>query len=184
MALGRQRNHAHTPAMLLSNSLACDTHVKRDATILITSADHLVALCAEHSLPYWAAVGEHCGLCLSRLGHSDEAIARAMAALADYQATGSVTVVPMLLTFIAEALHSARRSNEGVEKLDEAIRQIEATGERWTESDTHRVRGDPLVAVGETVAAERSFHQAIGAALDRTQNCSNCAGPPVSPACA
>jgi len=152
-------------AMLLSNSLICDTHVKRDPTTLITSADNLVALCAEHSLPYWAAVGKALrGLHLSRLGHSDEAIALTMAALADYQATGSVTVVPMLLTFIAEALHSARRPNEGLEKLDEAIRQIEATGERWTESDTHRVRGDLLIAVGETVAAEKSFHQAIGVA--------------------
>jgi predicted ATPase len=34
----------------------------------------------------------------------------------------------------------------------------------WTESDTHRVRGDLLVDAGDTVAAEKSFHQAIGVA--------------------
>ena len=123
MALARQRNHAHTLAMLLGTSLACDVHMHHDPATLVTSVDDLVALCAEHSLPYWAGVATMLrGWCLSGLGRSDEAIPLMTAALTDYRATGSVTVVPMFLTEIAEVLCKARRTHEGLEKLDEAIR--------------------------------------------------------------
>jgi len=44
------------------------------------------------------------------------------------------------------------------------VRQIEATKERWSESDMHRVRGELLIAVGDAVVAEKSLYQAIGVA--------------------
>jgi predicted ATPase len=165
IALARQRNHAHTLAMLLTNSLGVDVHIDHDPATLLTRADEVLALCAEHSLPYWAAVTAWLrGWCLSGLGHSEEAVALMTAALGDYRATGSVTVVPWFLTLIAEVLRKTRRAHEGLEKLDEAIRQIEATDERWSEADTHRVRGDLLADVGDVVEAEKSLYRAISVA--------------------
>jgi predicted ATPase len=65
---------------------------------------------------------------------------------------------------LAGALGNAGRPTEGLNQLNEAVRQIEATKERWSESDVHRVRGELLIAVGDAVVAEKSLYQAIGVA--------------------
>jgi predicted ATPase len=85
-------------------------------------------------------------------------------ALAGIRATGAVTSVPFFLTMLAGALGNAGRPTEGLKQLNEAEQQIEARNERWSESDVHRVRGELLIAVGDAVVAEKSFHQAIGVA--------------------
>jgi predicted ATPase len=65
---------------------------------------------------------------------------------------------------LASALGNAGRPTEGLKQLNEAVRQIETTKERWSESDVHRVRGELLIAVGDAVVAEKSLYQAIGVA--------------------
>jgi predicted ATPase len=104
------------------------------------------------------------GCCLSISGRPDQAIALITEALNAYQAIGAVTTVPLYLTSLAEALGKVGRLSEGLEKLNEAARQIEATQEGWTEADMHRVRGELLVAIGDLEAAEQSVHQAIAVA--------------------
>jgi predicted ATPase len=104
------------------------------------------------------------GCCLSIPGRPDQAIAPITEAVNAYQAIGAVTAVPMLLTSLAEALGKAGRLSDGLEKLNDAARQIETTQEGWTEADLHRVRGELLIAIGDLEAAEQSFHQAIAVA--------------------
>jgi predicted ATPase len=84
--------------------------------------------------------------------------------LANFRATGAVTTVPFFLTMLAGALGNAGRPTEGLKQLNEAVQQIEATEERWSEADVHRVRGELLIAVGDAVVAEKSLYQAIGVA--------------------
>jgi predicted ATPase len=51
-----------------------------------------------------------------------------------------------------------------VESLGEAISIIEATGERWCESEARRLRGDLLRAAGDDTTAEANFRDAIAVA--------------------
>jgi predicted ATPase len=140
-------------------------HIRRDAASLLSISEQLGTLCADHGFPYWGALSAWGrGCCLSISGRPDQAIALITEALNAYQAIGAVTVVPLYLTSLAEALAKAGRLSEGLEKLNEAARQIEATQEGWTEADMHRVRGELLIAIGDLEAAEQSFHQAIAVA--------------------
>jgi class 3 adenylate cyclase/predicted ATPase len=165
LGLARKQAHAHTLAMQLGTSLACDVHMRRDAASLLSISEQLGTLCADHGFPYWGALSAWGrGCCLSISGRQDQAIALITEALNAYQAIGAVTVVPLYLTSLAEALGKAGRLSEGLEKLNEATRQIEATQEGWTEADMHRVRGELLIAIGDLEAAEQSFHQAIAVA--------------------
>ncbi len=123
------------------------------------------AHCAEHGFPFFeAAALKSRGHSLSVLGRTEEALPDLTDALAKYRATGAVTVVPLVRTSLAEALGKAGRLMEGLEQLDEAERQIEATQERWTEADMYRVRGELLITVGDPVAAEKCLQKAIAVA--------------------
>jgi predicted ATPase len=165
LGLARKQAHAHTLAMLLGVSLTCDMHIRRDAASLRSNSEQLGILCADHGFPYWGAVAVWArGCCLSISGRPDQAIAPITEAVNAYQAIGAVTAVPMLLTSLAEALGKAGRLSDGLEKLNDAARQIETTQEGWTEADLHRVRGELLIAIGDLEAAEQSFHQAIAVA--------------------
>jgi predicted ATPase/class 3 adenylate cyclase len=162
LAQAHQRTHAHTLASVLGIALLCDAHIQSDVAILLQRAEELATLCAEHAFPYWAAIA-FCirGWCLSASGRVEEGLELLTAALADIRATGAVTSVPFFLTMLAGALGNAGRPTEGLKQLDEAVRQIEATNERWSESDVHRVRGELLIAIGDAVVAEKSLYQAI-----------------------
>jgi tetratricopeptide (TPR) repeat protein len=136
---------------------------------LLSNSEHLGTLSAEHGFPYWEAYSAwERGCCLSISGRSDQAIPLITEAVNAYQAIGAVTAVPMFLTSLAEALGKAGRLSEGLEKLNDAARQIEANQEGWTEADMHRVRGELLIGIGDLEAAEQSFHQAIAVARRQT----------------
>ena len=113
----------------------------------------LGSICVLHSRMVPVGVGSRGG----RLGTP-------YGSLANIRATGAVTSVPFFLTMLASALGNAGRPTEGLKQLNEAVRQIETTKERWSESDVHRVRGELLIAVGDAVVAEKSLYQAIGVA--------------------
>jgi predicted ATPase len=165
IGLARKQAHAHTLAMVLGVSLMFDMHIRRDAASLLSNSEQLGTLCADHGFPYWEAYSAWGrGYCFSISGCSDQAIALITEAVNTYQAIGAVTGAPMYLTSLAEALGRAGRPSEGLEKLNEAAHQIEATQERWTEADLHRVRGELLIVIGDLEAAEQSFHQAIAVA--------------------
>jgi predicted ATPase len=78
-----------------------------------------------------------------------------------FRAAGGLIYKPEGLTLLADALGKANRPMEGLQHLEEAARQVEATSERWAEANMHRARGELLTAVGKLAAAESSFHQAI-----------------------
>jgi hypothetical protein len=81
------------------------------------------------------------------MGRAEEAISLLTEAIGIYRSIGAVLVLPAYLTWLADAFRRAGRPTDGLKQLDEAARQIEATQERWTESQLHRVRGELLIAV-------------------------------------
>ena len=158
----QQRSHPYSLAYLLGIGLWCDAHMQLDPKLLLKRADRLAAVCREQCFPHWLALASfHRGSSLVRLGHTDEGLTIQTEALASYRDTGTALDLSSLFNSLAAAYAHAHRPIEGLRQLEEAVRHIEATQERWCESETHRVRGQLLIAVGDSSAAETSFHQAL-----------------------
>ena len=165
LANAQQRAHALTLAAVLS--LACDRgiSVRSEPALLLARAEDLQAHCAEHVLPYFAAVASvHRGSALSRLGSTDQGLALVAKGLAAYRATGALVHVPRFLLLLADCYRNAGEPQEGLKYIDEAAHLIEATQIRSAEADMYRRRGEFLLVVGDRAAAEASFLQAIDVA--------------------
>jgi predicted ATPase/class 3 adenylate cyclase len=161
----RQRAHPNTLALVLAFAWFHDDSVQTEPALLLERAEELQALCAEHGFPYFAALASVClGSALSVLGSTEKGLARLTEGLTAYRATGALVSVPNFLRLLADRYRKAGRPKEGLKYLDEAARHIGATQERWTEAEMYRLRGELLIAVGDPVAAEASFRQAIAIA--------------------
>ena len=162
LALGRQRHHAATLAFLLVETLGSEAHIQSDASIVLRRAEELEAFCAEQGFVRWEASAKwHRSCCLIAQSRAEEGLALQIEAEAAFRAAGGLIGRPGGLTLLADALRKANRPMEGLQYLEEAARQVEATSERWAEANMHRARGELLTAVGNLAAAESSFRQAI-----------------------
>jgi tetratricopeptide (TPR) repeat protein len=164
----RQRAHAHTLAVVLARAWEHDAGVQSEAAMLFERAEELGAHCAEHGFPYFAAIASvYGGSALSMLGCADEGLALVTQGLAAYRAR-ALLYVPNFLLLLADCYRRAGQPKEGLKYLNEAAheaaRQIEATEEHSTATEMHRLRGELLIAVGDPMAAEVSFRQAIAVA--------------------
>lgn len=122
----------------------------------------------EQQYAYVAALGEMMAGWIDGLrGDPERGADRINAGLAAFCATGSEIVVPFFRTVQAELLLERGRASEALELLEEAMRRIEQSGERWQEAEVHRVRGNTLAALaGDTrdPAIEASYRRAIAIA--------------------
>src|SRR5262249_18456272 len=90
-----------------------------------------------------------------------EAVAQIRQALAAYQATGTQLICPHFLGLLADALHKARRTDEGLCILDEALAVAHRNGERYYEAELYRLKGELLLdqstgqAISQAAAASR-----------------------------
>ena len=159
----RGRMHGHTLADVLLaastiESIIGSPHMK-------TYTDELLALANDRGLPLhlgWATV--YRGASLAALGQEQEGVLLISQGLTGVRATGAVTGTPNLLMILAEAYARLGKPADGLNCLAEAAQIIEATEERSSEAEMHRLRGDLLNATGDRSASERSYHQAIALA--------------------
>jgi predicted ATPase len=84
--------------------------------------------------------------------------------LAAYRATGALSSGPNILQLLAACHRRSGQPKQGLNDLDEAAAQIDATQVCYQEAEMHRLRGELLVVVDDPVAAEASLHQAIAVA--------------------
>ena len=146
-----------------------DAGVRSEPGLLLGRAENLQAHCAEHVLPYFAAMASvYRGWALSLLGRTDQGLALVTEGLAAYRATGALLYVPKLLLLLADCYRNAGEPKEGLKYLDEAAGLIEGTEIRGVEADIYRRRGEFLLVVGDRGAAEANFLQALDVA--RRQN--------------
>src|SRR5262249_3859732 len=70
------------------------------------------------------------------------------------------------LGLLAEALSRARRADEGLGVVAEALAEVTRTGERFYEAELYRLKGELLLMrdLPDGSAAETCFHQAIAVA--------------------
>jgi tetratricopeptide (TPR) repeat protein len=169
LVTARQRRHALTLALTLTVACNQRTSSGLEPALLLAQAEDLQAHCADHGLPQFAAMASvHRGAALSTLGRVDQGLALVMQGLAAYRATGALLSVPLILNALAHCYRRAGQPNEGLRSLEEAAHLIETMEIRNGEAEMYRTRGELLIAVGDRVAAEGEFLQAIKVA--RRQN--------------
>jgi predicted ATPase len=73
--------------------------------------------------------------------------------------------MPHYIALLAQASEIAAQAEEAVTLLDDALRIVERTGERWLEAELNRNKGKLLLRQGHTDAAEELYRKALSIAV-------------------
>jgi len=127
----------------------------------------VVTLATELGNPFRRAIGElYLGWLDSVERDRSDAVEQMQRALADFKATGSLTMMSFLLSLIAQAQGHFGRYSEALVAIGEAVTHIEETGECIFEGEVHRIKGELLLAqnLSAVAQAEESLQTAINIA--------------------
>jgi len=86
--------------------------------------------------------------------------------LAIVREQGNVWFLPSLEAALAEAEARAGETDAGLQRMDDALAELERTEQRWYEAEMHRIRAEILLKRDpvDTAAAEQSLQAAIAVA--------------------
>jgi predicted ATPase len=162
----RRLQHVHTLGFLLLFKcwvclIANTTHEVREY------ADEMFSLGNEHGFPLWTGWALfYQGLWSTAVGQASEGVSLITQALALTRITGAVISSPLLLTFLAEAFAKLGQPAEGLSRLREAAKLIEATNERYNEAEVNRMAGEIALKSPErdVAKAEVYFERALAVA--------------------
>jgi predicted ATPase len=165
LTLGQALSHPFGLGYAL-NTVAWMHQCRREGQSTQERAEAALALAREHGFPFWVAWGTILrGWALAAQGQGEEGIAQLRQGLTAYQATGSALMRPHFLALLAEAYGQARQAEAGLTVLTEALAAVDKTGERWWEAETHRLKGELLLAQAgkrqKWVEAEDCFWRAL-----------------------
>ena len=99
-------------------------------------------------------------------GFHEEGVELISTGIENWNALGGNCVVPISNMFMAVGLGRLGRHDEAMGRIDLALDQVAATGERMAEAEIHRVKGDLLLhgPGGDGSVAEQCFERAIDVA--------------------
>ena len=126
-------------------------------------ASDLIELSARQSFATWLPRGAVLrAWARSASGETAEGISLIEEGIEDYQATGEMLDMPLLLALKAESLHLADRTPEALEAIAEAEVLVERFENRYWCAELHRLRGVFLAAMGaDEKQIKASFCEAI-----------------------
>jgi predicted ATPase len=160
LAEAREMGHAYTLAhALVGASFVALTVVTPE--LALQRLDELRALLADNPIDYYDAVETLMrGWCLAAIGQFESSHRHLDSGLAAYRATESRLYLSGFLRMAAEAHGWAGRLAGAFELIDESLRVLDATGQRWDEAEAHRVRGALLRSAGDLDGARGEFERA------------------------
>lgn len=162
-ALASAEELAHPPSLALVQCMVGIFHVfRRDAQSARELGEACVHFCAGRGFSYWIPGGEYChGWGLAQQGQVDDGIVLMRRGIADLEITGEASHTQRLAS-LAEVCGQARRMEEGLAILDDALAAVHRSAERFYEAEIHRIRGELLLLQGADEAeAEACFQRAI-----------------------
>jgi predicted ATPase len=102
-------------------------------------------LAGEHDLAMWRAYATaFAGWMNAAQGDCEQGIAQMREGLSQMSAIGAVILRPHLLGLLAWTYATVGQLELALESLEEAIRQVETSAERWCEAELYRLRGELL----------------------------------------
>jgi predicted ATPase len=131
-------------------------------------AEELVAVATEHGFPHWVAQGTmNRGWAKVKNDDATEGMSLLRSGLAAYRATGAKLLAPLYMGHLASACAIAGHVGEGLAHLDDALRIVERTGERWIAAELNRHKGRLLLQQGRGEAAENFYRKALSIAAEQ-----------------
>jgi class 3 adenylate cyclase/predicted ATPase len=168
-AIHEVRTLAHPPSLAsvlaLGNMLVS---LVGDDAALNERAEQLVGVAAEQGFPWWGAQGAiYLGWSKVKSGDVVEGISLLRDGLSAHRATGAKLWMPHHITRLAMACEIAGKFEEAAFLLDDALRIVERTGERWFAAELNRHKGELLLRQGNQEAAEELYRKALSIACEQ-----------------
>jgi predicted ATPase len=162
----RDFGHAHTLANTLFHA-AVPAVLSRDILRVDRLANESATISREHGFPhYYAYCDVLLGWVAAHRGQGAGGIDRMRRGLAAATAIGSHLWESFYLGLVAEALALAGDVQEGIAELDEALARSTLAGDKWMESELHRLHGDQVCRLPrpDLDKVENSFRAALSIA--------------------
>jgi predicted ATPase len=122
-----------------------------DGQLAQETAEEAIAIAIEHGFPFWFAMGTCLyGWALAQQGQGAEGIEQGRQDLTAWRATGAELAQPHWLSLLAETYGHVGQVEAGLEVLDEALTRVDAHGERYSEAELYRLKGELLLAQAGT----------------------------------
>jgi class 3 adenylate cyclase/predicted ATPase len=129
--------------------------------------DEVVALADEKGALLWKASATSTQGCLLALtGQPAAAVQTITTGVTAWRSTGATVFMPLYLAYLMKAYADVGQFDDAKRCLDEAMRVIETSKERWAEAEVSRIAGEiTLLAPDRDVSkAEAYFERALGVA--------------------
>jgi class 3 adenylate cyclase/predicted ATPase len=167
-ALARAKASGHMLTRVFGHFQYALLHVaRRDAATMAPLAEAVVKLAREHGMPLYSAYGEFLQPWARwHLGDREGGLAAMRRGIAACHEMGNALFTTLFETALAEAEAEAGEIGAALASIDHAVALTDRTGQRWSEADTHRARGEILLKrePANTAPAEEAFLTAIAVA--------------------
>jgi predicted ATPase len=155
--------HAYTLAQALLFSTILHQWY-REAAVAQEQAEAQRALCTEHGFAQylaWSTILR--GSALAAQGQWAEGLAQMREGLVAYRATGARSLGHWFHALLAEACGRAGQIEEGLRALEEALKALQITEDRFYEAEVYRLKGELLLqqSAAQQGEAEESLQQAL-----------------------
>jgi len=138
---------------LVSAYLAMLQQFRADETVARKHAEEAFALADKYQAPYyraWAAILVSYALAMEQ--PDEERIRRLRSSIDEFKASGARVRLPYYLSLLVRVYEKARRAEEGLATIDEALSEACVHNERWWDAELHRLRGELLLIHGVDAA--------------------------------
>ncbi|MFQ5756071.1 MAG: AAA family ATPase [Acidiferrobacterales bacterium] len=136
---------------------------------ILEKAKKAIRLATEKGFPYWLSIGKVLEGWVEAATNPVHATIQSLRdRVADHRALGTNLFMPSFLALVGDVALRARQTDVCGAILDEAEAFLERTGERWWETEIHRLQGELLLARnGDYAEAESRFEKALAFARER-----------------
>src|SRR5262245_23272928 len=133
-------------------------------------ADELFALASEKGASFWKALGMSVQGCMLTLtGKAADAVRIIGSGIIALRSTGSTLWMPWHLSYLARSYAELGQFDNAWRCLNEGMKAVEATNERWNEADIHRIAGEIALLSPQPDAAKAEVHFERALAVARAQ---------------
>jgi predicted ATPase len=157
----------HIPTIAYTHGQTCIVEgTCRDVDRVRPHAHALTTLSREHGLQLWRPVGSFFHQWVAwREGRQSTDISEMRSAMAQFR-IGFQPLVPLSAVLLAEIEGERGEPDAGLFLLEDLLKEIERTGQRWLDAEVHRQRGELLLRRRpvDTNAAEAAFELALATA--------------------
>jgi predicted ATPase len=165
----REIGQAGTLMFALAN--ACTPHIFCGNYATANALLHeLLVLADEKGALYWKAHGmSDKGSLLALTGKAADAVQMIASGITAFRSTGATLWTPLYLSYLTRAYVELGQFDDAWRSIDEAMRAVETTKEKWCEADIHRTAGEiALISPGRDAAkAEAYFDRALTVAREQ-----------------